>query len=408
MNKYKFKAKDINNKITRGVFYAKDPDDLRDIVSSMNYYLISYRKITESSSLFSFMEKIKVDDLTMFCRQFAIMVTAGIQIVNAIEILIDNTRNQKLKSILDVVHSDILKGQKLSDSFAKYPKTFPTFFRNMVAIGEISGKLDVILQRLADYYVKDARTQKKVTGALKYPLFLVAMAIGVLVLICVVVMPMFQGIFDQLGSDNLPAITKALQAFSNFLTTQYLYILAVLALIILLWVLLGRIEKVKRAKDKFKLTAPIISGVTIASATSRFTSGFSTLLSSSIPVVDAIGTMGKLMDNKILEERLAIVTSEIKRGQGISKSIETINTFPTMLTEMISIGEQTGQLEEVLDRVCSYYEEQVDTAIKQMTGMIEPVMIMVIAVIVVVIILAVFMPMLSLMTAVEQSGSTTY
>ena len=234
------------------------------------------------------------------------------------------------------------------------------------------------------------------------------MAIGVLVLICVVVMPMFQGIFDQLGSDNLPAITKALQAFSNFLTTQYLYILAVLALIILLWVLLGRLEKVKRAKDKFKLTAPIISGVTIASATSRFTSGFSTLLSSSIPVVDAIGTMGKLMDNKILEERLAIVTSEIKRGQGISKSIETINTFPTMLTEMISIGEQTGQLEEVLDRVCSYYEEQVDTAIKQMTGMIEPVMIMVIAVIVVVIILAVFMPMLSLMTAVEQSGSTTY
>lgn len=404
MNKYKFKAKDINNKITRGVFYAKDPDDLRDIVSSMNYYLISYRKIAESSQLFSFMEKISVDDLTMFCRQFSIMVNAGIQIVNAIEILIDNTKNQKLKSILDVVHSDILKGQKLSDSFAKYPKTFPTFFRNMIAIGEISGKLDIILNRLADYYEKDAKTKKKVKGAFKYPLFLIAMAIGVLAVVCFYLIPMFQGIFDQLGSDALPAVTKILIALSDFLKAYYLQIILGILGFIVLWVILGRIEKVKFYKDKFKLACPGIKIVTVASATSKFCSGLSTLISSAIPVVDAISTMSKLMDNRILEQRLQIVTSEIKRGQGIAKSVETINTFPTMLTEMISIGEQTGQLEEVLTRVNTYYEEQVDVAIKQMTGMIEPAMIFFIAGILVVVILAVFMPMLSLMTAIEQSA----
>ena len=240
MPKYKFKAMDINNKKIKGIFIAQDDDDLKTILTNQNYYLISYKKIAESSQLFAFLEKIKTRDFTLFCRQFAIMLKAGLNIDKSVFILKNSCKNQKLKSILEVVYNDLMKGKMLSESFAKYPKTFPVFFRNMVEIGETSGKLDLIFERLADYYEKEAKTKRKIKSALSYPIFLLIIAFAALAVIAVFVMPNFSSMFDQFGAD-LPGISKAVINVSTFIQDNILNIILYVFLIIVIFILLGKL-----------------------------------------------------------------------------------------------------------------------------------------------------------------------
>lgn len=400
MPKYKFKAMDINNKKIKGIFIAQDDDDLKTILTNQNYYLISYKKIAESSQLFAFLEKIKTRDFTLFCRQFAIMLKAGLNIDKSVFILKNSCKNQKLKGILEVVYNDLMKGKMLSESFAKYPKTFPVFFRNMVEIGETSGKLDLIFERLADYYEKEAKTKRKIKSALAYPIFLLIIAFAALAVIAVFVMPNFSSMFDQFGAD-LPGISKAVINVSNFIQENILNIILYVFLIIVIFILLGKLKSVRRLYDKIKLNMPFFKNLTIASITSRFANGFSVLLNSGIPLLSCVNTISKLLGNKIVEEKLQVVKNEISSGRTVAKSLETINLFPDMLIEMISVGESTGNLEEVLNKITDYFEEQLDIEIKSMTAAIEPVMIIFIGLIVVVVLLAIFLPMLELMSAIE-------
>lgn len=400
MPKYKFKAMDINNKKIKGIFIAQDDDDLKTILTNQNYYLISYKKIAESSQLFAFLEKIKTRDFTLFCRQFAIMLKAGLNIDKSVFILKNSCKNQKLKSILEVVYNDLMKGKMLSESFAKYPKTFPVFFRNMVEIGETSGKLDLIFERLADYYEKEAKTKRKIKSALSYPIFLLIIAFAALAVIAVFVMPNFSSMFDQFGAD-LPGISKAVINVSTFIQENILNIILYVFLIIVIFILLGKLKSVRRLYDKIKLNMPFFKNLTIASITSRFANGFSVLLNSGIPLLSCVNTISKLLGNKIVEEKLQVVKNEISSGRTVAKSLETINLFPDMLIEMISVGESTGNLEEVLNKITDYFEEQLDIEIKSMTAAIEPVMIIFIGLIVVVVLLAIFLPMLELMSAIE-------
>ena len=400
MPKYKFKAMDINNKKIKGIFIAQDDDDLKTILTNQNYYLISYKKIAESSQLFAFLEKIKTRDFTLFCRQFAIMLKAGLNIDKSVFILKNSCKNQKLKSILEVVYNDLMKGKMLSESFAKYPKTFPVFFRNMVEIGETSGKLDLIFERLADYYEKEAKTKRKIKSALSYPIILLIIAFAALAVIAVFVMPNFSSMFDQFGAD-LPGISKTVINVSTFIQDNILNIILYVFLIIVIFILLGKLKSVRRLYDKIKLNMPFFKNLTIASITSRFANGFSVLLNSGIPLLSCVNTISKLLGNKIVEEKLQVVKNEISSGRTVAKSLETINLFPDMLIEMISVGESTGNLEEVLNKITDYFEEQLDIEIKSMTAAIEPVMIIFIGLIVVVVLLAIFLPMLELMSAIE-------
>ena len=216
MPKFKFKAKDLNNKIIHGVFFAKDEEDLRAIISNLDYYLISSKKIQESSQLFTFLEKIRVDELSLFCRQLAIMLDAGMELNKCIEILKNNTKINKLKTILEVVHYDLMQGMMLSQSLAKYPKTFPVFFRNMIHIGELSGKMSLVLNKLADYYEKDNKTKRKVKSALAYPIFLLTLCMVILAVLSLYVMPIFKDVFTSLEA-QLPPITTVVLKITDFI-----------------------------------------------------------------------------------------------------------------------------------------------------------------------------------------------
>lgn len=404
MPKFNYKAKDINNKIIRGTFFARDEDDLRDIITNQNCFLISSKKIPESSQTFSFLETIKVSDLTLFCRQFAIMLKSGISIVNCVEVLRENSKVKKLKDILEVVYNELLKGGTLSESFGKYPKTFPMFFRNMVQIGELSGHLDEVFNRLADYYEKDDKTKRKVKSALSYPIFLIVLCLGVVALLALYIMPMFKDMFESLDSE-LPPITVIVLSVSEFIQNNYGQLFLGIIAFVVMFIFLKRVKSVKRVLDNIKLHNPLTGVVHQALITSRFTRGFLILMSSGIPIIEVVGTMRKLMDNLVVEEKLKIATDEIKRGQRIAKSIETIGVFPPMLVEMIAIGEQTGQLEEVLSRIADYYDDQVDFAVKKMTSVLEPLMIIIVASLICFVLLAVFLPMMGMMEAIENYGT---
>lgn len=400
MPKFKFKAKDINNKVIKGVFFAKDENDLRAIVDNLDYYLISYKKIAESSQLFTFLEKIKIGEIAVFCRQLSIMVSSGLELGTAIEILKETTKTPKLKEILETTHHDLLQGISLSESFKKYPKTFPLFFINMIKIGEVSGKLPIVLNRLADYYEKDDKVKRKVKSAFAYPIFLIALAFIVLCIMALYVMPIFKDVFESLNA-KLPKITQVVVNVTDFIRNNFLIIVLVILALVVLILVLRRNKTIKFGMDKLKLEIPPFKDVNLTVATSRFASGFSILLSSSMPVIDSIETMRHLLGNTYIENQMEVSVSELNRGQGIAKSLETINIFPPMLCEMITVGEETGNLEEVLNRVTEYYENQVEYSMKKLTAAIEPVLILIIGLIVVVCLLAVFIPMLEITSSID-------
>lgn len=403
MPKYRFKAIDINNKKIKGTFIANDDDDLKEIIKSQDYYLVSFKKLPESSQLFTFLEKINTADFTMFCRQFAIMLNAGLNIDKTVSVLYNTTKNAKLKSILEVVYNDLLKGKMLSEAFAKYPKTFPVFFRNMIEIGERSGRLDIIFNRLADYYEKDAKTKAKVKSALAYPCFLIILTFGALMVISMFVMPQFSKMFESFGA-RLPEISRIVMDVTTFIKDNVLNIIALIIGLILIFMLLNRIKSVRKVFDKVKLNMPLTKGLTIASITSRFANGFSVLLNSGLPLLDSMGIISRLLGNLEVEEQLIVVKNQISVGKSISKSLETINIFPDMLIQMVSVGETTGKLEEVLDKVNNFFEGELDSEIKKLTAAIEPIMIIIIGAIVVVVLLSIFLPMLDLMSAIETQG----
>lgn len=229
------------------------------------------------------------------------------------------------------------------------------------------------------------------------------LAVAVLVILSVFVMPMFDEMFETFDSE-LPPITQAVLDVSNFMRANYLFVLGGIVGFVLLIMGLSLLKGFKRLMHKAKLTIPVLKQVEVAILTARFTSSFATLLSSGVPLIDAMHTMGRLIGNIVVSERLGVVESEIKRGQNVAKSIETIDTFPPMLTEMIGIGERTGSLEEILETVSAYYDDQVQYSIKKATAAIEPIMIILIAIMVIIVLLAVFQPMLGLMDAIEKSG----
>lgn len=403
MVRYSYKAKNNEGKVIRGIFYVDNEDDLRNILSNQGYYLVRGRKIADTSEFFSDFQKVKMDDITNFCRQFGIMLKAGISISDSLDTLKQSTQNKKLKNILEEVHLDILNGTRLSDAFNKYPKIFPSFFINMTSIGELSGSLDVIMLKLADYYENDTRVKRKAKSALSYPMFLLCLVFGVLLILSLFVMPMFDNLFSSFGAD-LPLITQIVIDVSEFIQTKILYIILV---VLLGFMFIRYYLKTKSGRllfDDLKLKLPFIGNITRSVVTARFASGFSTLLQSGVPLVKAIDVMGKLLGNKKVEEKFETCKSELRRGRKVAKSIQTVDIFPAMLIEMVAVGESSGQLETVLDTTASYFDEQVERDIKKATSAIEPVMIMFIALIVVVVLLAVFLPMLGLMSAIE--GST--
>ncbi len=402
MEKYKYTAIDLNKQKYSGIFIAQDERDLAVQLAKQNLYLISsspYSGVAKSSFFsLSFGSAVKLNELTAFCRQFAIMINSGMSILACIDSLRKQAFSSFFRGILDVTYEDVKGGIMLSEALNKHKKVFPDFFRSMIKVGEISGKLDMVFNSLADYYETDERVKKRVRGALAYPLMLAVLMVGIVVLMLLYIVPTFR---ESLASLEVPieGITKIVYDVSDWLLANWKTVLLIVACIAALGWLFGLTENGKYFYDKLKLQLPFIRKVQIDLITARFARGFGLLLSSGMDIVDAMDSIVIVLGNRDVEKRFRLATEDVRHGMSMSKAFSKHKLFPDILIEMVAVGEKTAAVDEVLNRSCGFFDDQVETTLTNVVGVIQPVMLLMMGGIVAVLFIAIYSPMLSIMTS---------
>lgn len=401
MKKYKYEAVNINKKKFTGTFLAENERDLASQLAKQNLYLIS-AKVTSDEvrpSFFSVGGRVKMVDLTAFCRQFSIMLNSGMSIVQTLDVLKAQDYDRFFKSILENVYEDVKTGVMLSDALAKHKKVFPNFFKSMIKVGEASGKLDVVMISLADYYDNDAALKKKTKGALAYPIMLLMMTIGIVVLMMLFVVPTFKDTLKDMKVE-MPPLTQAIADLSDFVKLEWKKILVVIGSLVALIFLYSRTEKGKYTFDTLAINFPLLKTINIAKITARFARGFSLLLSSGMDIIEAMEEISAVIGNRNVEKRFKQAIEDVRQGMTLTMAFESYKLFPDILIQMVSVGERTASLEEVLSRSCAFFDEQADSAIKAFTSAISPIMLLIMGGVVGVLFIAIYSPMLQIMTTI--------
>lgn len=390
MSTFKYIAKDKSGSKLSGILDAGSELEVADILHKKELIVISIqaakKKIFKAKD-----RKVKPDDLVVFSRQLATMIDAGIPLVQALGILSEQIENRILKNVVSGVKQDIESGMSFYDALAQHPNIFSEFFINMARAGEASGMLNEVLDRVATYLEKSAALARKVISSLIYPAVVVSMSIIITAVLLLKVVPTFKGIFDILGGE-LPLPTRILIGTSDFL--QRYFLLAAGALVILVFILQRYIntEKGRYAFDLRKLKIPILGPLFVKVAVAKFSRTFSTLARSGVSVLNALEIVGKTSGNKVIEKSVNDCRSAVRDGEPIAQPLAHGGVFPPMVCRMISVGEQTGQLEKMLSKIADFYEDQVDAAVAGLTSMIEPLVIAFLGIIIGGIVISLFLP----------------
>ena len=337
----------------------------------------------------------KPRDMSVFCRQFVSMTKAGVTISEALKMLTEQTENDRLREAAEGVRVSVEKGETLASSLAMYPKIFPSLMVHMVEAGEASGSLDVALERMATQFEKSAKTSAMVKKAMIYPVAVCIVALAVVVVMLVVVIPNYATMFESLGTD-LPALTKAVQAASNFIITKWFILVPAIIAIVVLIKMFSETDTGIHFFDKLKLSIPAYKNLEVKTASAQMARTLSTLMAAGVPLVDAVEIVSNVMPNVYFKEALQDCKNEIIIGQPLSKPLEQCGLFPPMVYHMTRIGEETGATEEMLAKQADYYEEEVEAAVASFMAAMEPVIIIVLAAIVLVLVGACLMPMMTM------------
>ena len=338
--------------------------------------------------------KVKSRDLSVFCRQFYSLLVAGVAVVPALNMLSEQTGNKTLKAAIANMHDSVRKGENLANSMKK-EGVFPDSMVSMIAAGETSGNLESALTRMAEHFEKDTKVKGMVKKAMIYPIILLVVAIGVLVLMCLMVIPSFAGMFADMGSD-LPGLTKALLSFSDALQKYWYIFLIVIGGLAFGIKYFSGTEKGKRLFARIGMRIPVFGTLQIKSESARFARTLSTMLASGMSMVEAMEITSRTMSNILYKEALDEATVQIQRGVPLTEPLKKCGLFPPLIIHMVGIGEETGCLDEMLNNCAKYYDEETELATQQLMSLMEPMIIIVMAVIVVVILGAIYGPMVSL------------
>ena len=392
MNSFRYTAKDVKGQTVTGVVQAASEEEVADILHKRELIVVlielTKAALTKNKTAD---KKVKLDDLVIFSRQLATMIDAGIPLVNALGILAEQIENENLRGIIGSVRSDIEAGISFCDALAKHPAVFSELFINMVKAGEASGMLNQILDRLATFMEKQAALNRKITSSLVYPGVVVSMAILITTVLLLKVVPTFKGIFDSLGG-TLPMPTQVLIFVSDLLRKYFLYTVLAIGAGIYLFKNYLKTEKGKYQFDKQILKFPVFGPLLSKLAVAKFSRTFSTLVKSGVSVLSALEIVSKTAGNKVVEEAVINCSKSVRNGEPISKPLAKSGVFPPMVTRMISVGEQTGQLEKMLSKIADFYDDQVDAAASALTSLIEPLVIAFLGVVIGGIVVALFLP----------------
>lgn len=396
MPNYKYKAMNDKGQRIEGVYEAESREAVMQMISSNNYYPLMVEEIQDSTNLnFDFMKKVNNKDIAIFCRQFYTMLDAGSSINNAIHILANQLPNKKLRDALLRVEDDIRKGSTLSEAMESQEGIFPELLIKMIAAGEVSGTLDNVMLRMSKHYEKENKINNKIKNAMIYPMVLAFVAIVVIVFILTFIMPMFVDMFSDSGV-QLPLSTRIMLSLSNGLRNNGLFILSVIILLVFLFKYYLKSHKGKMFLSKFKLSFPIVKKLNQKIIVSRFTRTLSTVLASGIPLVQALQVVNEVIGNKIVEQELNNITDKVIKGEGLSEPIKNSKMFPLMLSSMIKIGEESGALDDILNKTADFYDEELENEINTITALLEPIMIVIMGVIVGFLIISIVTPVFSM------------
>jgi type IV pilus assembly protein PilC len=354
--------------------------------------------------IFAGLQRIKAKDLTVFSRQFATMINSGLAMLRALTVLEDQTENKKFATVLGAVRADVEAGISLSDALEKHPKVFSPLYINMIRAGEIGGILDDVLNRLATQLEKDDSIKRAVKSAMTYPIMIGSFAVVVLVGMVMFLIPVFAGIYKSLGNAKLPELTRIMVFLSNQLKSWHGVIIAVAIVGLVVGLRkLKRTDKGREVWDRFKLHIPMGIGEVVRKiVVARFSRTLATLVSAGVPILQAIDITGKSAGNVVIEHAMDAVEISVKEGQTISEPLKGVGVFPDMVVQMISVGEETGSLDSMLQKVADFYDDEVSAAVKSLTSIIEPIMMLGVGAMVGVVVISMYLPIFDMMNIVKQ------
>lgn len=351
--------------------------------------------------------RIKTKILTQFTRQLATLVNAGLPLMRSIDVLKRQMKDAQLREALEGISETISAGGTFSESLTAYPKIFDNLYINMVKAGEAGGVLEVVLARLAEFAEKADKIKNKVKGAMIYPIVVLVAAVGITAFLLVTVIPKFKQVFnDMLGGEALPSVTQFVIDMSEYVQHNGLTVAVIFIGVIVLLKLLGKTEKGAYIFDVLKLRMPVTGTLVQRTAVSRLTRTLGTLLSSGVPILQALVIVRETSGNRVIAKAIQSVHDAVKEGEGVTQPLSQCWVFPPMVISMVEVGEETGALAEMLTRIADTYDDEVDNAVAGMTAAIEPALIIVLAVIVGTIVVAMFLPMIKIISSVSGgSGS---
>lgn len=403
MPQYQYAGFDAKGKNIRGMIHADNVAAAKNALKKEGKFPSTIREVivnsvdTESKSnpITRLFKRIPVEDVSNMTRQLATLVAAHIPLVEALDALVDQVENPQLKAAVARVRADVNEGAPLNKALAKFPDIFTDLYVSMVASGEASGALDIVLLRLADFLEYQSRLRKKVMGAMLYPLGMIGFGAVAVLVIFTVVIPELEQVFAD-NRQQLPLMTRIVLALSKFTIAYWWLVAAGLAAGAYAFAVYLKTDSGRRKWHELKLKLPIFGDVFRMIAVSRFTKTLSTLLRSGIPLLPSLSVVKNVVNNITIQEAIEKATVNLTEGQGISGPLKRSGQFPPLVTHMVSVGERTGEIESMLERVADHYEYQVNNKVENFTSLIEPIMIVLLALIVLVIVLSVVLPMIEL------------
>lgn len=346
-------------------------------------------------SVLNFKKRVSTKSLVVFTRQLSTLIAAGLPLVKALRTLYDQLEPGALKDIIKNIAGEVESGTNFSEALSRFPKVFPEFYINMIKAGELGGMLQGILKRLSEFLDKSQKLKDRIKSALMYPAFVLMVAVLILIMLMIFVIPTFTSMFSELGG-ALPLPTKILIVASEVIRKAWYLLPIIPILLVLLYKLLIRNPDRKIFVDKIKLYIPVVGTLIHQISVARFSRTLGTLLSSGVPILNALETVKDIIGNEFIGRAVLQVRDSIKEGEGVSGPMEASKAFPPLVVKMINIGEETGQLDKMLIQIADNFEEEVDVAISGLTSLLEPILIVLMGLVVGFIVVSMFMPLFSL------------
>jgi type IV pilus assembly protein PilC len=388
---YLWEARAKNGDVKKGVMEA---DSEEAVHNKLKLQLLSPIEVKKQPKQFTIRlgSGVKTDDMVIFTRLFATMIDAGLPIVQCLDILSSQAKNKFFGKILGQVKTGVEGGLTLSDSLRKHPKIFDNLFVNLIAAGEAGGILDTILQRLSVYMEKAMKLKRRVKGAMVYPISVLCIAFVVVAVLLTKVVPVFENMFKEFGGGKLPAPTQFVIEISHAMTTMLPFIIGTIVVVGIAFKMILKTEKGRLTFDGTLLKLPVLGPVLRKVVVARFTRTMGTLLSSGVPILDAMDIVARTAGNKVVEQGILYAKARISEGKDLASPLMETGLMPPMVVQMIAVGEQTGALDAMLTKIADFYEEEVDVAVASMTSLIEPLMMVFLGTVIGGLVVAMYMP----------------